>query len=83
MRWDTKPDKRIRRTFATPDPTAQNAFLCRTEDGYARPNLPLIVRSWMTGHVQTTVRAARAVSLGASGLAVNPEEPAQDISAFD
>jgi hypothetical protein len=25
----TKPDKRIRRTFPTPDLTAQNAFLCR------------------------------------------------------
>jgi hypothetical protein len=36
--WDTKPDKRIRRTFATPDPTAQNAFLCRTAGD--RPTRP-------------------------------------------
>jgi hypothetical protein len=29
MRWDTKPDKRIRRTFPTPDRRRSNAFLCR------------------------------------------------------
>jgi len=27
--WDTKPDKRTRRTFPTPDPKTLNAFLCR------------------------------------------------------
>jgi hypothetical protein len=29
MRWDTKPDKRIRRTFPTPDQKTLNVFLCR------------------------------------------------------
>ena len=47
-RWDTKPDKCIRRTFATPDPTAQNAFLCRrwcvTSPGHRHtPSMPLVL----------------------------------------
>ena len=42
MRWDTKPDKRIRRTFATPDPTAQNAFLCRTSRATAPEERPAL-----------------------------------------
>ncbi len=35
--WDTKPDKRTRRTFPTPDPKTLNAFLCRCRD---RPTMP-------------------------------------------
>jgi hypothetical protein len=27
--WDTKPDKRIRRTFLRPGTDTQNVFLCR------------------------------------------------------
>jgi hypothetical protein len=29
LRWDTKPDKRIRRTFLTPCNDTQNVYLCR------------------------------------------------------
>jgi len=29
LRWDTKPDKRIRGTFPTPDQKTLNVFLCR------------------------------------------------------
>lgn len=40
-------------------------------------------RSAEDGTLQTTIRAGGAVSLRVSGFAVNPQEAAHDISAFD